>query len=89
MTAADRTLNVLGLLCPLPLLFAVRDMAHLEPGQVLEVIGDDPGLLEDVPAWCAKAGHKLLDMDDEDGVIVCLVAKGTGPPPEPATTTPA
>jgi tRNA 2-thiouridine synthesizing protein A len=50
MPDADHTLNALGMLCPLPILFAARDMGQLEPGQILEVVGDDPGLLEDVPA---------------------------------------
>jgi tRNA 2-thiouridine synthesizing protein A len=78
MPDADHTLNALGMLCPLPILFAARDMGHLEPGQILEVVGDDPGLLEDVPAWCRKAGHRLVSMDEEEGVIVCRVEKGTG-----------
>lgn len=73
---ADHELNALGMLCPLPLLFAVRDMKSLRPGQVLRIVGDDPGLLEDVPAWCARAGHTLLEMEEEEGVIVCYVQKG-------------
>ena len=86
MTDATHTLNALGLLCPLPLLFAVRDMTRLAPGEVLELVGDDPGLLEDVPTWCARAGHELLEMDEEEGVIVCRIAKGAPPtaPPEGA-----
>lgn len=78
MPEADHTLNALGMLCPLPILFAARDMAELEPGQLLEIVGDDPGLLEDVPAWCQKAGHDLEAMDEEEGVIVCQVRKGAG-----------
>lgn len=73
---ADHDLNALGMLCPLPLLFAVRDMKSIEPGQVLRIVGDDPGLLEDVPAWCSRAGHELLEMEEEEGVIVCYVRKG-------------
>ena len=78
MPDADHTLNALGMLCPLPILFAARDMAELEPGQLLEIVGDDPGLLEDVPAWCQKAGHHLVAMDEEEGVIVCRVRKSAG-----------
>lgn len=78
MPEADHTLNALGMLCPLPLLFAARDMAELAPGQLLEIVGDDPGLLEDVPAWCQKAGHHLVTLDEDEGVIVCQVKKGGG-----------
>lgn len=80
MAGADHRLNVLGLACPLPVLLAIRDLAPLAPGDVLELVGDDPGLLEDIPQWCAKAGHELLEMEAEEGVIVCRIAKGTPPP---------
>lgn len=78
MHAPAHKLNALGMLCPLPILLAVRDIAALQPGQVLEIAGDDPGLLEDVPAWCERAGHTLLEMEEEEGVIVCSVEKGSG-----------
>lgn len=80
MAGTDHRLNVLGLACPLPVLLAVRDIAALAPGEVLEIVGDDPGLLEDIPQWCAKAGHALLEMDADEGVIVCRVAKGSPTP---------
>lgn len=79
MPSADHKLNTLGLLCPLPLLFAVRDMASLEPGQILEIIGDDPGLYEDIPAWCERTGHRLLGFEEDEGVIQCWVEKGDTP----------
>jgi len=88
MPEADHKLNALGLLCPLPLLFAARDMATLECGQVLEVIGDDPGLYEDVPAWCERAGHRLLGFEEEEGVIICWVKKGDGAGATAAETDP-
>ena len=76
MPEAHHKLNALGLLCPLPVLFAVRDMKALEPGQVLEIVGDDPALRIDIPAWCHKAGHRLLQIEEDEGVIVCYVEKG-------------
>lgn len=79
MAVEEHRLNALGFACPLPLLFAIRDMAGLRPGQILEVIGDDPGLLEDLPQWCAKAGHRLLTIEEDEGVIVCRIAKGDAP----------
>jgi|CXWL01.1.fsa_nt_gi tRNA 2-thiouridine synthesizing protein A len=76
MAAEEFRLNALGLACPLPLLLAIRDMAALLPGQILEIVGDDPGLLADIPLWCAKAGHELVEIEEDEGVIVCRVAKG-------------
>lgn len=73
-------LDVLGLFCPLPILLAAREMKRLQPGDLLEVFGDDPGILEDMPVWCERAGHRLVEMEDEEGVVRSLVEKGQGRP---------
>lgn len=42
-------------------LLKLRDvMRGLEPGQVLEVRSTDPGVREDLPAWCRLTGHEFL-----------------------------
>jgi tRNA 2-thiouridine synthesizing protein A len=78
-----RRLDTLGLLCPLPILLAVREMKRLAAGDQLEIIGDDPGLLEDLPVWCQRAGHRLIEVVEEDGAIRGLVEKGEGRPAAP------
>jgi tRNA 2-thiouridine synthesizing protein A len=78
-----RRLDTLGLLCPLPILLAVREMKRLAAGDQLEIIGDDPGLLEDLPVWCQRAGHRLIEVVEEDGAIRGLVEKGEGRPTAP------
>jgi len=70
-----------GTLCPVPLLLAARVMAELRPGDLLEIVGDDPSIREDVPAWCEQIGHRLLEMSREGAEgkrIRCLVEKGGG-----------
>jgi len=69
-------LDVTGLFCPLPILLAAREMRKLQPGDLLEVVGDDPGILEDMPVWCERAGHRLVEMEEEEGKIRSLVEKG-------------
>lgn len=32
----------------------------LQPGAVFGLIARDPGVAEDLPAWCRMTGHKLL-----------------------------
>lgn len=53
-------LDVSGLTAPEPVLMLRRTLARLEPGARLEVIGDSPELLTDLPAFCAHAGHELI-----------------------------
>ncbi|MFL6293092.1 MAG: sulfurtransferase TusA family protein [Thermoanaerobaculia bacterium] len=69
-------LDVTGLFCPLPILLAAREMRKLQPGDLLDVVGDDPGILEDMPVWCERAGHRLIEMEEEEGKIRSLVEKG-------------
>lgn len=71
-------LDVIGSLCPLPVLMAIRAMRRLEPGQRLELIGDDPGIAEDIPVWCEKSGHRLIDLINDLGTVTCVIEKGTG-----------
>jgi tRNA 2-thiouridine synthesizing protein A len=82
-----RHLDVTGALCPLPILLAAREMRKLRTGDLLEVVGDDPGIREDMPVWCERAGHRLLEMTDEEpGRVRSLVEKGVSRPlpPPPA-----
>jgi TusA-related sulfurtransferase len=51
-------------------------MRKLQQGDLLEVVGDDPGILEDMPVWCERAGHRLVEMEEEGGKIRSLVEKG-------------
>lgn len=80
ISLSPHRLDVLGLFCPLPILLAAREMKRLQPGDLLEVVGDDPGILEDMPVWCERAGHRLVEMMEEEGRIRSLVEKG---PPRP------
>jgi tRNA 2-thiouridine synthesizing protein A len=51
-------------------------MRKLRPGDLLEVVGDDPGIREDMPVWCERAGHRLVELEEEGGKIRSLVEKG-------------
>ena len=42
------------------LLLMLQAIKRLESGSVLEVRSTDPGVREDLPAWCRMTGHKLL-----------------------------
>ena len=55
------TLDTFGLLCPVPIMKTASAIREISVGEVLEVLADDPQILEDMPAWCASNGHALLD----------------------------
>jgi TusA-related sulfurtransferase len=37
----------------------------LKKGQVLEVLTDYDGALEDIPAWCKKCGHEFVGVEED------------------------
>ncbi|MHB0867555.1 MAG: sulfurtransferase TusA family protein [Thermoleophilia bacterium] len=72
----DLVLDVKGLCCPMPVVKAKKAMDGLEPGQILEIIGSDPGSKGDMPAWANRAGHEFLGATDEGEEFHFWVKKG-------------
>lgn len=85
MSPRFHRLDATGLLCPLPVLLSTREMAKLQPGDRLEVLGDDPAMRLDMLVWAEKHGHLVLEIEERGGTLRCLVEKGPGPdgPPDP------
>jgi tRNA 2-thiouridine synthesizing protein A len=81
--ATIHQLDVTGTFCPLPILLAAREMLRLTAGDRLELIGDDPGILEDMPVWCQRAGHRLVEISEQQGKIVSIIEKGSAAPGTP------
>lgn len=70
--------DALGLLCPLPILRMAAAVRRAGPGQLVELHGDDPGILEDLPAWCEGEGHELVSLRRvPDGRLLGLVRRAT------------
>jgi tRNA 2-thiouridine synthesizing protein A len=36
-------------------------LAALSAGETFELVARDPGMPEDLPAWCRMTGHELLE----------------------------
>ena len=60
---ADATLDCIGLYCPLPIAQTAKKLKELRAGQVLEVLADDEGVKEDMPAWCRTTGNEFLGLE--------------------------
>ncbi|RTZ80668.1 MAG: SirA family protein, partial [Gammaproteobacteria bacterium] len=44
----------------------------------LEAICTDPGVMQDIPAWCRINGHQVLEMREEDDEYILLLRVGEG-----------
>lgn len=73
---ADVTLDAKGLSCPMPLLRTKKEMGKINSGQILEVLGTDPGSRNDLPGWCEKGGHEFVGEREDEGFIRFFIKKG-------------
>lgn len=73
---ADVELDCKGLSCPMPMVKMAKAMKKMKSGEVLAMAGTDPGSKKDVPTWCDRGGHELLDtVDSGEGVTTFYIKK--------------
>ncbi len=72
---ADKTLDCVGLYCPMPIVKTAEKIKELKKGEVLEVVADDKGIKQDIPAWCQSTGHEFLGVEEDGGEIKVYVRK--------------
>ena len=71
----DQTLDCKGLSCPMPMMKLAKAMKGLKSGEILEMIGTDPGTKSDLPRWCEKSGNTLIEEGELDGGIFRFLIK--------------
>ncbi len=71
----DQSLDCVGLYCPMPIVKTAAKIKQLKEGEVLEVVADDKGIKQDMPAWCQATGHEFLGIEDVGGEIKVYVKK--------------
>ena len=72
---ADDTLDCMGLYCPMPIVKTAQKMKQLKKGQVLEIVADDKGIKQDMPAWAKTTGNEFLGEEEEGDEIKVYVRK--------------
>lgn len=68
-----------GSVCPVPVIRIAETLRNLEPGSVVELLGDDPAIEVDLRAWCWSNGHTIRESHREGNVRRFLVEKGQAP----------
>lgn len=79
MAHIDKELDARRLLCPLPVIRAQEAIADMRTGERLRVVATDPGVKNDIPAWCRINGHKVESMDEQDDeIVITIEVEGLG-----------
>ena len=72
----ERSVDAVGLFCPIPVVKLKLELEKVGINKVVELLADDPGILEDLPAWCKETGNRLLSLEkNKEDVFVAYVQK--------------
>lgn len=63
------TLDLKGLLCPMPVVKIAQAIKKVEIGDVIEATATDPGVLADMPAWANTSGNELVSIEQGDVIV--------------------
>ena len=74
----DRLLDARGLLCPMPIVKASREIRSLRDGEVRKILATDRGSIADFPAWADDTGHELLSWHQDGDTLVFYIRKKEG-----------
>ena len=66
MTTVNKSIDLKGLLCPMPIIKMAKAIKEIEVGQVIEAFATDPGVMADMPAWCRTTGNELVTIEKLD-----------------------
>ncbi len=69
-------LDARRLLCPLPVIRTQDKVKKMLSGQQLEVICTDPGVMQDIPAWCRINGHQVIETSADEGEYIVILQVG-------------
>ncbi len=69
------TLDLKGLLCPIPIVKIAQAVKKVNVGDTIEATATDPGVLADIPAWARTTGNEVVTMERQDKVIRFVVRR--------------
>lgn len=70
-----KILDAKGLVCPLPVLRANKELRELSIGEILEVHATDNGAPRDFISFCETTGNELLESRAENDVFIIRIRK--------------
>ncbi|MGB9721791.1 MAG: sulfurtransferase TusA family protein [bacterium] len=70
------TIDCIGLFCPQPIFQTRLELDKLNPGDILELLADDPAAEEDIKAFCRRTGNGLIKIESKGNILRFLIRKG-------------
>ena len=73
----DKHIDCTGLFCPMPIVKTREALRDLAPGQVLEMLSDDPASDADMQSWAQRSRNELIGVF-RDGAVYRFLVRKTG-----------
>ncbi|NMC06665.1 MAG: sulfurtransferase TusA family protein [Candidatus Lokiarchaeota archaeon] len=70
-----KSIDTVGLYCPVPLFKTREGIDSIQVGDVLEILADDPAADEDINRFVKRTGHELVKFENNDGNLRFLIKK--------------
>jgi len=71
----DLEVDARRLLCPMPVIRLQDSIQPLAVGSIVKILCTDPGVKNDIPAWCRINAHSVLDISESSDEILITVRK--------------
>ena len=62
---ADATTDIIYMMCPMHLLTLQEEVKEIKTGEILAILTDYDGAIEDIPDWCSKTGNEFLGIYED------------------------
>jgi len=59
----------------MPIARAKQELDKMKSGEILEIMADDPGFENDLPAWCRMTGETFISIEKENNILKGYVKK--------------
>ncbi len=76
MMNVKKSVDCIGMFCPMPLFEARRAIESVDVGDVVEILADDPSAKKDIPEWAERSGHEVLEVREDDGTFIIRIKRG-------------
>lgn len=70
-------LDARRLMCPMPVIKTQNIIKTMVSGDNVRVTCTDPGVMQDIPAWCRINGHKVLKTEQIDHEYILIIEVGS------------
>jgi len=68
-TKPTKTIDTIGLYCPVPLFRTREALESMKVGEILEILADDPAAESDIQSFAKRTGHNLLKMEKDEDIF--------------------